>query len=144
MEDEKMNKIKRNEFNYNDIITKLEDEKKITTNKIRRKSLNIMIEITHFVFSDDVQDIIKEFDEKFNSKVGNNAYPRTMLLGIYLYSLSRDYLTVDEISNLCVWDDVLKIFTCKQTPSYSTLRRFLNNENGSDGFEFKNNKCYIV
>ncbi|GHU05338.1 hypothetical protein AGMMS49960_21730 [Betaproteobacteria bacterium] len=75
------------------------------------------------------------FDGEFSSKFGNVAYPRTMLLGIFLYAIYMGDSTLKDISKRCAVDDVLKIFTCNLSPSYSTLRRFLEDETKSLAFK---------
>jgi hypothetical protein len=115
-------------FNCGDIITNLKNDDGFLKNKTRRKLLLEMIEIVEFVFSGAIQDFIWEFNRKFDSKVGNVAYDRTMLLGIYLYCMKRNRPTLSEISEMCVSDEVVKIFTCNQTPSLATLKRFLEDD----------------
>jgi hypothetical protein len=122
-----MRKIKIESFGYDFIMMNLKNEKK-TADKTRTEILVRMIKIVRFLFSTAVQDIMKEFDGEFRSKFGNLAYPRTMLLGIFLYAIDMGDYTLKDISKRCAFDDILKIFTCKLSPSYSTLRRFLEDK----------------
>jgi predicted MPP superfamily phosphohydrolase len=128
-------------FNCEDIIINLKKDSWIE-NSTRRRLLDEMRVIVQFVFSKAIQDCMEEFNKRFISKVGNVAYNRTMLLGIYFYCFKRGDSTLKEMSERCVSDDILKIFTCNLTPSNATLRRFLEDE--IHCFEFRKIFLYTL
>jgi len=87
------------------------------------------VTIADFVFSEAIQDITKDFDEKFQSKKGGKAYPRAMLLLIFLYCYKVGETKISGMAKRCKYDKILRILTCGKTPSYSTLKRFQGDSN---------------
>ena len=86
----------------------------------------MLIMIVWFVFLPMVQSLMKELDDKFNGKAGNEAYPRTALLIATLYCFS---LNIDQYSKMqakCNSDDYLKIAIRNIRPSRGTFSNFLN------------------
>jgi hypothetical protein len=81
-----------------------------TENKRRKELILELIKIVEFLFFNAVQDIMDDFNRRFSSKVDNVAYDRTILLGIYLYSIKRHDLTMNAISDRCLFDDYTENF----------------------------------
>jgi hypothetical protein len=87
------------------------------------------ITIVDFIFSEAVQDVVKEFDKKFSSKKGGKAFPRTMLLGILMYCYKEGETNISRMVKRCRTDRILRIITRGKTPSYATLKRFIKDYN---------------
>ena len=105
------------------------------------KSARCLITILDFVFSDCIIDLVDELNSEFPSPLGNRAYPRSMLLGVYLYCLHLHKHNLSDMSRECEINNVLKIFTCDKTPSLPTLKRFLSN---SDNLAMKKVFLYTL
>ena len=69
-------------------------------------------------------DLMRELDKKFESTKGNPAYPRVLLLGYFLYCIVKNMYKLSDLAYACKYDDLLRIFSCKESPYESTLRRF--------------------
>jgi len=95
------------------------------------KSAHCLITILDFVFSDCIVDLMDELNGKFPSHLGNRAFPRSMLLGVYLYCLHLHKHNLSDIARECETNNILKIFTCGESPSQATLKRFLSNSDNS-------------
>ena len=119
-------------FNYEDIKKKLLK---------KGKSAYCLITILDFVFSDCIVDLMDELNSEFPSSLGNRAFPRTMLLGIYLYCLHLHKHNLSDMARECEINNVLRIFTCDNMPSLSTLKRFLSN---SDNLTMKKVFLYTL
>jgi hypothetical protein len=103
-------------FNFEEIDGKLKDF---------GRDGNFLRFITEVVFSQCATDLMKDLDDKFSSKVGNVSYPRSMILGIYLYCIHNNIRIIKGMARECRVNNVLRIFTCGKTPSETTLKRFL-------------------
>ena len=44
-----------------------------------------LVSIVDFIFSECIVDLMGDLNSVFSSKLGNKAYNRSMLLGIFLY-----------------------------------------------------------
>jgi len=84
-----------------------------------------LITILDFVFSSCIVDLMGDLNSVFSSNLGNKAYNRSIILGIFLYCFDRHIHNLSDIAHECQVNEVLKIFTCGETPSIATLRRFL-------------------
>jgi len=119
-------------FNYMDIKKKL---------LIEGKSARCLVTIVDFVFSDCIVDLMDELNSEFPSSLGNRAFPRSMLLGVYLYCLHFHNHNLSDMARECEINNVLRIFTCGKSPSMPTLKRFLSN---SDSLIMKNVFLYTL
>ena len=91
------------------------------------KEAHYLHTINDYVFSDCISDLMGELDSVFDSKVGNKALPRAMLLGVMLHGAHSHMDDLSDIARECKVNEVLKVFTCNKTPSATTLGRFLTN-----------------
>ena len=89
----------------------------------------ILLTILDFLFTDCVQDLVKEWDDEFDSKVGRPSYPRIMLLGVMMYCAKKKIRGFSAIVRECRVNRVLRVFTCGCEPSISTFKRFLSESN---------------
>ena len=105
-------------FNQAEILSKLR-EIGADANKLKT--------IVSIIFTPVIMDLMNELDKQFKSTAGNPAYPRALLLGIYLYAMVKDIHKYCDLTYACKYDNLLRIFTCDESPSQSTLRRFLEN-----------------
>jgi len=98
----------------------------ILTRKLKKEGIDgrFAVTIVYFIFSRAVQDVIKNFDDEFPSKKGGKAYPRSMLLAIFLYCYKEGETSISGMVKRCRYDRILRILTCGTNPSYSTLKRF--------------------
>ena len=80
--------------------------------------------ITIFIFKPYVQDLIQDLNEEFDSKQGNRAYPRELLLGVLMYCSTIHISNLNGIARECKLNKMLQVFTCGETPSASTLKDF--------------------
>ena len=85
--------------------------------------------ITKFIFKPYVQDLIKDLNKQFDSEEGNRAYPREMLLGILMYCSTLHIPNLTAVARECKVNKMLQVFTCGETPSASTFKRFFNENN---------------
>ena len=85
--------------------------------------------ITNFIFKPYVQDQIQDLNKEFNSKQGNRAYPHEMLLGVLMYCSTLHIQNLTSIARECKVNRVLRAFTCGETPSASTFKRFFKENN---------------
>ena len=85
--------------------------------------------ITNFIFKPYVQDQIQDLNKEFNSKQGNRAYPREMLLGVLMYCSTLHIQNLTSIARECKVNRVLRVFTCGETPSASIFKRFFKENN---------------
>ena len=104
---------------------------KLIINELKKEGKHgyFLITIVEFLFSDAIDDILKEFDDEFLSKVGRKAFPRKLLLGIVLFCHKEGIVKISHMAKACKTNRILRIFTCGKTPSYSTLKRFLSDCN---------------
>ena len=80
--------------------------------------------IVNFIFKPYVQDLIKDLNKEFDSKEGNRAYPRELLLGVLMYCSTLHFSNLTAIARECKLNSMLQVFTCGETPSASTFKRF--------------------
>ena len=85
--------------------------------------------IVQFIFKPYVQDLIKNLNKQFDSKQGNRAYPRELLLGVLMYCSTLHIANLTGIARECKVNRVLQVFTCGETPSASTFKRFFQENN---------------
>lgn len=85
--------------------------------------------ITNFIFKPYVQDLIKNLNKEFDSKEGNRAYPRELLLGVLMYCSTLHFSNLTAIARECKLNKMLQVFTCGETPSASTFKRFFKENN---------------
>ena len=85
--------------------------------------------ITNFIFKPYVQDQIQDLNKEFNTKQGNRAYPREMVLGVLMYCSTLHIQNLTSIARECKVNRVLRVFTCGETPSASTFKRFFKENN---------------
>ena len=69
---------------------------------------HFLITIVCFIFSDAIQDIIKEFNDDFSSDVGAKAYPRILLLGICLYCYKIGVNNINGMVKMCRNDRIFE------------------------------------
>ena len=85
--------------------------------------------ITEFIFKPYVQDLIKNLNKQFDSEEGNRAYPRELLLGILMYCSTLHISNLTAVARECKVNKMLQVFTCGETPSASTFKRFFKENN---------------
>ena len=85
--------------------------------------------ITNFLFKPYVKDCIKDLNKKFDSNEGNRAYPRELLLGVLMYCSTLHFSNLTAIARECKLNKMLQVFTCGETPSASTFKRFFKENN---------------
>lgn len=85
--------------------------------------------ITIFLFKSHVRDLIQDLNKKFDSEIGNRAYPRELLLGILMYCSTIHVSNLTSIVRECKVNKMLEVFTCGETPSVSTFKRFFKESN---------------
>jgi hypothetical protein len=85
--------------------------------------------LVDFVFSDAVQDVTKYFDNKFDSPVGAEAYPRSLLLLILLFCYNEGETKISRMVKMCRTNRIVKILACGKTPSYATIKSFIKDCN---------------
>ena len=85
--------------------------------------------IVNFIFKPYVQDLIKDLNKEFDSKEGNCAYPRELLLGVLMYCSTLHFSNLTAIARECKLNSMLQVFTCGETPSASTFKRFFKENN---------------
>lgn len=95
-----------------------------TLSEFGKESYKIRM-IVNFIFKPYVQDLINELNQKFDSEVGNRAYPREMLLGVLMYCSTLHMPNLSDIARECKLNKMLQVFTCGETPSANTFKRFL-------------------
>jgi hypothetical protein len=61
---------------------------------------DMMREINNFLHKPIIQDIISEFDDKFNSNMGRPAIPRTLIFGVMLYAFNKNVSTASDMIDL--------------------------------------------
>ena len=86
-----------------------------------------LVFIVDFIFSGCIVDLMGDLNSVFSSKWGNKAYNRSMILGIFLYCFHLHNYNLSDIARECEVNNVLRIFTCGNTPSQAILKRFLEN-----------------
>ena len=89
----------------------------------------ILLTILNFLHYDCIQDLIKEWDDEFNSNVGRPSYPRVILFGILMYCSKMKIRSISKIVRECEINRVLRVFTCGCKPSRTTFKRFLKESN---------------
>ena len=85
--------------------------------------------ITSFLFKPYVRDLIQDLNKQFDSKEGNRAYPRELLLGILMYCSTIHVSNLTGVARECKLNKMLQVFNCGETPSSSTFKRFLKENN---------------
>ena len=85
--------------------------------------------VTEFIFKPYVLDLIKDLNKQFDSDEGNRAYPREMLLGVLMYCSTLRMSNLNAIARECKINKMLQVFTCGETPSDSTFKRFFKENN---------------
>ena len=85
--------------------------------------------IVEFIFKSYVQDLIQDLNKQFDSDEGNRAYPREMLLGVLMYCSTLHISNLTAVARECKLNGMLQVFTCGETPSASTFRRFFKENN---------------
>lgn len=85
--------------------------------------------ITKFIFKPYVQDLIKDLNQQFDSEHGNRAYPRELLLGVLMYCSTLHISNLTAVARECKLNRMLQVFTCGETPSASTFKRFFKENN---------------
>lgn len=86
-----------------------------------------MISIVDLTYSDYGQDLFNELNNKFDSNVGNRAYPREMLYMVMSYCFELGINNYDDIARACRTNKVLEVVTRGKKPCGYTFRRFLDN-----------------
>lgn len=92
---------------------------------INNKACMRMKLIVGFIFSACILSLTDMLNSKFNSKKGNKAYPRALLLGVLLFCFDKNLQNLSDFKEECENNRILRMFTCGKTPSESTLKRFL-------------------
>ena len=85
--------------------------------------------ITEFIFKPYVQVLIKDLNRQLNSEEVNRAYPRELLLGILMYCSTSHISNLTAVARECKVNKMLQVFTCGETPSASTFKRFFKENN---------------
>lgn len=85
--------------------------------------------ITQFIFKPYVQDLIRDLNKQFDSEHGNRAYPRELLLGVLMYCYTLHISNLTSVARECKINGMLQVFTCGETPSASTFKRFFKENN---------------
>ena len=85
--------------------------------------------ITEFIFKPYIQDLIKDLNKQFDSEEGNRAYPPELLLGILMYCSTLHISNLTAVAHECKVNKMLQVFTCGETPSASTFKRFFKENN---------------
>ena len=85
--------------------------------------------ISKFIFKPYVQDLIQDLNKEFSSEEGNRAYPRELLLGVLMYCSTIHIHNLNGIARECKVNRMLQVFTCGETPSASTFKRFFKENN---------------
>ena len=85
--------------------------------------------IMEFIFKPYVQDLIKDLNKQFDSEEGNRAYTCELLLGILMYCYTLHVSNLTAVARECKVNKMLQVFTCGETPSASTFKRFFKENN---------------
>lgn len=81
--------------------------------------------IVEYLFLNEVQELIRELDSKFDSTCGPRAYPRTLVIGVLMYALNKGRSSLSDISSFCEDSYLLNLFTSGFNPKEDVYRRLL-------------------
>lgn len=87
------------------------------------------LSIVMYLFLDEVQELIAELDSEFNSKTGPRAYPRTLIIGVIMFAISKGQTTLKGIASFCEDSKLVNLFTSGFNPKEDVFRRLLKETN---------------
>ena len=83
------------------------------------------LSIVMYLFLDEVQELIGELDSKFNSTTGPRAYPRTLVIGVIMFAITKGQTTLEGIASFCEDSKLVNLFTSGFNPKEDVYRRLL-------------------
>ena len=93
--------------------------------KLYDKPARMLLMIVEYLFLDDIQDMIAILDGKFDNTRDPRAYPRTLIIGVIMFSLYKGMTSLSLIADFCKDSELLNKFTCGFNPKEDVFRRFL-------------------
>lgn len=93
--------------------------------KMLTESALLLLSIVEYLFLDDVQEMIRLLESEFTKKRGPRAYPRTLVIGVLMFSLYKGMNSLKLIAEFCGDSITLNKFTCGFNPKEDVFRRFL-------------------
>ena len=115
-----------------EVIKLIMDKSHLTFENLNNKLASLPVDtsnyrsIIEFAFEDCIVDLMDVLDSQFDSELGPPAYPRLMILLIFLFGEEKGIEHYTKLNEACYTDDIFKVLIDERVPSRNILSSFIN------------------
>ena len=102
--------------------------KLIICNGLKKKGSSDVLDflsIVVYLFLDEVQELVVELDSEFNSTTGPSAYPRTLVIGVIMFAISKGQTTLKGFASFCEDNKLVNLFISGFNPKGDVYPKLL-------------------